>query len=50
MLALCEQTVAIQRRPADAFAILGRVVDSAPVFKGSRGDLEAAVSFLLDTV
>ncbi|MDQ3657260.1 MAG: hypothetical protein M3457_19575 [Chloroflexota bacterium] len=48
IMALCEHTVAIQRRPVDTFAILGNVVGSASVFRGSRGDLESAVSFLLD--
>ena len=47
ILALCEHTVAIQRRPADALAILSKVVETATVFKGNRGDLASAVAFLL---
>ncbi len=46
MLALCEHTVAIQRRPSDAFAILGKVAEGAGVYKGVRGDLEPAMQWL----
>lgn len=46
MLALCEHTVAIQRRPADAFAILANVAESAEVYRGVRGDLGTAVKWL----
>lgn len=50
MLALCEHTVAIQRRPADAFAILGKVAERARVYRGGRGDLGSAVTWLDETL
>jgi hypothetical protein len=37
IMAISEQTVAIQRRPADTFAILGAVATSATVIQGTRG-------------
>jgi hypothetical protein len=48
VLAICEHVVAIRRRPADALSILGKVVETASVFQGIRGDLDSAVSFLTD--
>jgi hypothetical protein len=47
ILAMSEQTVAIQRRPADTFTILGRVVKDAIVIKGTRGEVDEAVRVLL---
>lgn len=40
IMAMSEQTVAIQRRPADTFAILDKVARGATVIKGTRGDVE----------
>jgi len=50
LMALCEHTVAIQRRPADTFAILGKVAKSAHVYRGVRGDLESVVRWVDDMV
>jgi hypothetical protein len=47
MMLLCEQTVAIRRRPEDTFAILKNVVDGATVIHGIRGDVDEAVDALL---
>jgi hypothetical protein len=47
IMAISEQTVAIQRRPADTFAILGAVVRSATVIQGTRGDVDDTVDRLL---
>ncbi len=46
ILALCEHTVAIQRRPADALAILAKIAENASVYKGVRGDLHSAIRWL----
>lgn len=40
IMAMSEQTVAIQRRPADSFAILGEVARGSTVIQGTRGDVE----------
>jgi hypothetical protein len=47
VMAMSEQTVAIQRRPADAFSILGKVAENALVIQGTRGDVEETVARLL---
>lgn len=47
IMAICEHTVPIQRRPEDTLAILGKVVDSAHVIRGTRGDVDEAVERLL---
>jgi hypothetical protein len=47
IMAISEQTVAIQRRPADTFAILGAVARSATVIQGTRGDVDDTVDRLL---
>ena len=50
IMAMSEQTVAIQRRPADSFAILGEVARGAPVIQGTRGDVEDTMQRLQDIV
>ena len=47
IMAICEHTVPIQRRPADTLKILGKVVDSARVIRGTRGEADEAVRRLL---
>jgi hypothetical protein len=47
IMAMCEHTVAIQSRPADTFAILGKVVEAAHVYKGVRGEMGTAVNKIL---
>ncbi len=48
VLAMCEHTVAIQRRPRDAFEILGRIAASAEMIRGGRGDVHEATAQILD--
>lgn len=48
IMAMCAHTVAIQRRPAETLAILGRVVEGAHVVQGTRGEVDAATTWLLD--
>lgn len=48
IMAMSEQTVAIQRRPADTFEILDKVARGATVIQGTRGDVDDAVTRLLD--
>lgn len=47
VMALCEHSVAIRRRPADVFGILQAVIDSAQVIRGTRGEAEEAAANLL---
>jgi hypothetical protein len=47
ILAMSEQTVAIQRRPGDTFSTLRRVVKDATLIKGTRGEVDEAVRVLL---
>lgn len=47
IMAMSEQTVAIQRRPADAMAILGHVARPARVIQGTRGDADDTVQRIL---
>ncbi len=49
IMAMSEQTVAIQRRPADTFAILDKVARGATVIQGTRGDVEDTVARLQRT-
>ena len=46
IMAMSEQTVAIQRRPADTFAILDKVARGSTVIQGTRGDVADAVTRL----
>jgi hypothetical protein len=47
IMAMCEHTVPIQRRPAETLGILGKIADSACVVQGTRGDVDDAVGRLL---
>lgn len=47
VMGLCDNTVAIQRRPADALALLSKVAEGADGIEGTRGDIEEAVGHLL---
>jgi hypothetical protein len=47
IMAMAEQTVAIQRRARDAMEILGKVAGTARVIQGTRGDVDDAVKRLL---
>jgi hypothetical protein len=47
IMAMCEHTVPIQRRPAETLGILSKVADAALVVQGTRGDVDDAVSWLL---
>jgi len=47
IMAMSEQTVAIQRRSADTLAILGKVTDNAFVIQGMRGEVDETVQRLL---
>ena len=49
IMAMSEQTVAIQRRPADTFAILDKVARNARVIQGTRGDVSDTVERLLSS-
>jgi hypothetical protein len=44
ILEMCKHMVAIQRRPAEAMAVLSKVADSAIVLRGSRGELPESVA------
>lgn len=48
IMAMSEQTVAIQRRPADTFAILDKVARVATVIQGTRGGVDDAVIRILE--
>ncbi len=48
IMAVCDNTVAIRRRPADSFAMIGAMLSNADVIKGTRGTVDDAVSQLLD--
>jgi hypothetical protein len=47
IMAMCEHTVPIQRRPAETLRILSKVADLTRVVQGTRGDVDDAVSRLL---
>jgi hypothetical protein len=47
MMAMSQHVIAIRRRPADAFAVMRLVAESAPVLEGARGDAEAAARHIL---
>lgn len=47
VMGLCDNTVAIQRRPKDALDFLVRAANSAQSIKGTRGDAREAVLTLL---
>lgn len=47
-MALCEHTIALRKRPADSFDIIGKIVSSAPAIKGVRGDTDAVVHWLMN--
>jgi hypothetical protein len=49
IMAICEHTVAIRRRPGDAFGTISKVVGSAVVIQGVRGEVHGAVEKLLGT-
>jgi hypothetical protein len=40
---LCQHTVAMRRRPRDAFDVFTKVVSNVPVLKGTRGEISEAV-------
>ena len=46
IMAMCDHTLAIRRRPADTFAILGAVEREATVIQGTRDEAEQAISRL----
>jgi hypothetical protein len=48
IMAMAEQTVAIQRRPRDAMEILGKVAQSTRILEGTRDECDAAARRLLD--
>jgi hypothetical protein len=48
ILEVCDHTVAIRRRPADAFAMIGAMLNGATVIKGIRGDVDAATRAIVD--
>lgn len=48
IMTMSEQTVAIQRRPADTFAILDKVARGATVIQGTRGGADDAVIRILE--
>lgn len=48
IMSLCQHTVAIRQRPADALAFLGNVAKSARVIRGYRGEAEEAAGWLLE--
>ena len=50
ILEVCDHTVAIRRRPADAFAMIGAMVNGATVIKGIRGEVDVAARTLLDSL
>jgi hypothetical protein len=50
IMAMSEQTVAIQRRPADTFAILDKVARTARVIQGTRGDVDDTVTRLTSLI
>ena len=50
LLALLDNTVPARRRPRAVLVVLSRIVAVAPVFRGFRGEAEAAASQLLDLV
>lgn len=47
IMALCEHSVAIRRRPGDTFAALGAIVGRARVIRGFRGEADEAAAWLL---
>lgn len=47
ILALCQHTVAIRRRPADALAVLSRVATDVRIIEGVRGEAKEAAAWLL---
>jgi hypothetical protein len=48
IMAMAEQTVAIQRRPRDAMEILGKVARSARILEGTRDECDTAARRLLE--
>ncbi len=47
IMAICDHTVAIRRRPADTFAILGAVEREATVITGTRGEADDTIRRIL---
>lgn len=47
IMAMCQHTVAIRRRPLDTLAILKEVAGSAIVMAGTRGEADATAAWLL---
>jgi hypothetical protein len=47
MMAMSQHVIAIRRRPADAFAVMSRVVEGAAVVEGVRGDATEAATRIL---
>lgn len=46
IMAICDHTVAIRRRPADTFAILGAVEHQARIISGTRGEASDTIDRL----
>jgi hypothetical protein len=50
MMAMSQHVIAIRRRPAEAFAVMHRIVDTAPVVEGMRGDAADAARRIVAAV
>ncbi len=50
ILAMCKHVVAIQHRPKETFDVLGKIMSSAEVVEGTRGEVEESIECLIETV